>query len=224
MESREIHTAVALFANPLAEREVPLLRGALLHAAQGDSTLFHDHVGDGLRYSYPLIQYRSQGGRAAVVCVEEGIAAMQSLLTSVESLDVRIGRRRELLQLESFDCGVGRLCLSPGTFTYRIRRYLPLNQGNYRQYSASRSLIERCQLIERCIEGNILSMAKSMGVFFGDRVEATLLDVESVRHCQYKGVEMLGFDLRFQSNVMLPDSLGLGKGVSIGFGEVEKLK
>lgn len=224
MESREIHTALALFANPLAECEVPLLRGALLHAAQGDSTLFHDHVGDGLRYRYPLIQYRSHGGRAAVVCAEEGIAAMQALLTSGESLDVCIGRRRELLQMESFDCSVGRLCLSPDTFTYRILRCLPLNQANYRQYSASRSLIERCRLIERCIEGNILSMAKSMGVFFDDRVEATLLDIESVRRCRYKGVEMLAFDLKFQSNAMLPDHLGLGKGVSIGFGEVERIK
>lgn len=34
---------------------------------------------------------------------------------------------------------------------------------------------------------------------------------------------MMGFDIRFKSNVSLPDYIGLGKGVSIGFGMIKRL-
>lgn len=34
----------------------------------------------------------------------------------------------------------------------------------------------------------------------------------------------MGFDIRFKSNVSLPDYIGLGKGVSIGFGMIKDYK
>jgi hypothetical protein len=39
----------------------------------------------------------------------------------------------------------------------------------------------------------------------------------------FKGKEMPGFSLDFNSNVILPPYIGLGKGSSIGFGVVKKI-
>jgi CRISPR/Cas system endoribonuclease Cas6 (RAMP superfamily) len=40
----------------------------------------------------------------------------------------------------------------------------------------------------------------------------------------FKGKEMPGFSLDFNSNVILPPYIGLGKGSSIGFGVVKAIK
>lgn len=216
----EIKTMSVMFKNRLSFREVPLLRGALLHLADGDSTLFHDHIGDKLRYRYPLVQYRESGGYASLFCLGDGVVAVESLLCAVSSAEVRIGRREEKLFVDSETRRTDELVLSDEVQEYNIHRYLPLNQENYAKYKATDSIVDRYQMIEKCLVGNILSFAKSMGMFFEQQIKVKILDVANTHEYIYKKVRMLGFDLRFKTNVVLPRYIALGKGVSIGFGEI----
>lgn len=216
----EIKTMSVMFKNRLSFREVPLLRGALLHLADGDSTLFHDHIGDKLRYRYPLVQYRESGGYASLFCLGDGVVAVESLLCAASSAEVRIGRREEKLFVDSETRRTDELVLSDEVQEYNIHRYLPLNQENYAKYKATDSIVDRYQMIEKCLVGNILSFAKSMGMFFEQQIKVKILDVANTHEYIYKKVRMLGFDLRFKTNVVLPRYIALGKGVSIGFGEI----
>lgn len=216
----EIKTMSVMFKNRLSFREVPLLRGALLHLADGDSTLFHDHIGDKLRYRYPLVQYREFGGYASLFCLGDGVVAVESLLCAASSAEVRIGRREEKLLVDSETRRTDELVLSDEVQEYNIHRYLPLNQENYAKYKATDSIVDRYQMIEKCLVGNILSFAKSMGMFFEQQIKVKILDVANTHEYIYKKVRMLGFDLRFKTNVILPRHIALGKGVSIGFGEI----
>lgn len=216
----EIKTMSVVFKNRLSFREVPLLRGALLHLADGDTTLFHDHLGDKLRYKYPLVQYRESGGHASVFCLGDGAAAMENLLGAASSAEVRIGRRVEKLLVASETRRNDELVLSDVFHEYTIRRYLPLNQENYARYKTLDSIVDRYQMIEKCLVGNVLSFAKSMGMFFDQQIEVKILDVANTHEYVYKKVRMLGFDLKFKTNVSLPRHIALGKGVSIGFGEI----
>ena len=197
-----------------------MLRGALLHLADGDSTLFHDHIGDKLRYRYPLVQYRESGGYASLFCLGDGVVAVESLLCAASSAEVRIGRREEKLLVDSETRRTDELVLSDEVQEYNIHRYLPLNQENYAKYKATDSIVDRYQMIEKCLVGNILSFAKSMGMFFEQQIKVKILDVANTHEYTYKKVRMLGFDLRFKTNVVLPRYIALGKGVSIGFGEI----
>lgn len=216
----EIKTMSVMFKNRLSFREVPLLRGALLHLADGDSTLFHDHIGDKLRYRYPLVQYRESGGYASLFCLGDGVVAVESLLCAASSAEVRIGRREEKLLVDSETRRTDELVLLDEVQEYNIHRYLPLNQENYAKYKATDSIVDRYQMIEKCLVGNILSFAKSMGMFFEQQIKVKILDVANTHEYTYKKVRMLGFDLRFKTNVVLPRYIALGKGVSIGFGEI----
>ena len=216
----EIKTMSVVFKNRLSFREVPLLRGALLHLADGDTTLFHDHLGDKLRYKYPLVQYRESNGHALVFCLGDGVPAVEKLLGTASSAEVRIGRREEKLLVDSETRLNDELSLSDVFQEYTIRRYLPLNQENYARYKTLDSIVDRYQMIEKCLIGNILSFAKSMGMFFDQQIEVKILDVANTHEYTYKKVRMLGFDLKFKANVSLPQHIALGKGVSIGFGEI----
>ena len=216
----EIKTMSVVFKNRLSFREVPLLRGALLHLADGDTTLFHDHLGDKLRYKYPLVQYRESNGHALVFCLGDGVPAVEKLLGTASSAEVRIGRRVEKLLVDGETKLNDELSLSDVFQEYTIRRYLPLNQENYAKYKALDSIVDRYQMIEKCLVGNVLSFAKSMGMFFDQQIEVKILDVANTHEYVYKKVRMLGFDLKFKTNVSLPRHIALGKGVSIGFGEI----
>lgn len=216
----EIKTMSVVFKNRLSFREVPLLRGALLHLADGDTTLFHDHLGDKLRYKYPLVQYRESNGHALVFCLGDGVPAVEKLLGTASSAEVRIGRRVEKLLVDGETRLNDELSLSDVFQEYTIRRYLPLNQENYARYKTLDSIVDRYQMIEKCLIGNILSFAKSMGMFFDQQIEVKIQDVANTHEYIYKKVRMLGFDLKFKTNVSLPRHIALGKGVSIGFGEI----
>lgn len=220
MSGKEVELAIVEFDLPLADREVPLFRGAMLHAAQGDSILFHDHVGEGFRYRYPLIQYKVMDGRAAVVCLDSGVEAMRRFFSEGKPDTVRIGQRMESLRVHRVCYDTVRVGVVEEAQTYVIRRYLPLNQENYEQYRRMDSIVERYALIEKCLVGNILSLAKGLGVFLEQKVKVTLREVENERIYRYKKVDMMGFDLQFKANVLLPGHIGLGKGVSLGFGEI----
>ncbi len=220
MSEKEVELAIVEFGLPLADKEVPLFRGAMLHAAQGDSILFHDHVGEGFRYRYPLIQYKVIDGRAAVVCLDSGVEAMRQFLSDSKSRTVRIGQRMESLQVRQVYHDMVRVGVVEEEQTYVIRRYLPLNQENYEQYRRMDSIVERYAMIEKCLVGNILSLSKGLGVFLEQKVKVTLREVEKEHIYRYKKINMMGFDLQFKANVLLPGHIGLGKGVSLGFGEI----
>lgn len=65
-----VKTLVIKFNNEIYPDEIDCFRGAVIHAMDGANVLFHNHLeGAGLRYSYPLIQYKRIHRKAAIVCV-----------------------------------------------------------------------------------------------------------------------------------------------------------
>ena len=136
------------------------------------------------------------------------------------NFDVTLGNRRVTLEVESVRAYKTLVQVWDSMFAYHLRKWLPLNQENYRQYEALDSIVERYAFLERLLTGNILSFAKSMGVYFDKQVECKITSADEPRLLRYKGVKMMSFDVEFKTNVSLPDYIGLGKGVSLGFGTV----
>ncbi len=220
----KLNVLLLRFANELRMSEIPLLRGAVLKLLEGreDIVLFHNHLEDGERYSYPLIQYKRIGGRAAMVCVGEGAEEIGKFF-SAGSMDVMIGGRAERLEVDTVRAYSVLVQVWSDMFTYRIRKWLPLNQGNYAKYRQMESLAERYDMLESLLVGNILSFAKGVGIHFEKQVGCKILAMDEPRLTRYKGVKMMSFDVEFKSNVSLPDYIGLGKGVSLGMGTIKSI-
>lgn len=212
------------FANELSPNEIPLFRGAVIHAMNDANVLFHNHLEeDRLRYAYPLIQYKRIGGKAAMVCVGEGTEAIGEFFAGC-NFDVCFGDKEVTLEVESVKAERCLVQLWDTMFTYRIRKWLPLNQENHEKYLAMESLADKFAMLERMLTGNILSFAKGVDIHFEKQVECKITAIEEPRFVTYKGVKMMAFDAEFKSNVSLPDFVGLGKGVSLGMGTVVKKK
>ncbi|MDR2804596.1 MAG: hypothetical protein LBB85_02990, partial [Dysgonamonadaceae bacterium] len=49
---------VIYFSNSVSQNEISKFRGAVINMLTSNNVLFHNHTDDGLRYAYPLIQYK----------------------------------------------------------------------------------------------------------------------------------------------------------------------
>lgn len=210
---------VVTFANDLPARDLPLFRGAVADTVGREHVLFHNHQGDKLRYRYPLVQYKRIGGKAALVCLGEGADDVGQFFAN-NTAPLHIGGRSEMFTVQKVSPRTVLTQIWQDMFAYTIRKYLPLNQDNYKKYVAMDSLAEQYALLERCLTGNILSFAKSMGIHFEATVMVKITQVLGTKTYRYKGVKLQGFDLVFKTNVSLPDYIGLGKSVSLGFGTI----
>ncbi len=208
------------FKNKIYQEEVSQLRGAINDLLKDkNNVLFHNHEGDNFRYSYPLIQYKRINQCAAMVCINEGTEAIGLLLMQVD-FHCQLGHHEVELEIDTVKANQFLIQTWDSNFTYTIRKWLPLNQENYPDYTKLEGIGEKCQFLERILTGNILSMGKCLGIHFDNEVNCKILNMDEPTLIRYKNVKMMSFDLEFKTNVSLPDYVGLGKGASTGFGMV----
>ena len=215
------------FANEIAAHEVPLFRGAIIAAlGQESSVLLHNHDESNYRYSYPLIQYKRLNGKAAIVCIQEGLQVMGKVVVE-EWMPVCLGETHKmLLQVEDVKFMQHELDLElEPRQQYALHNWLPLNSDNYKKYKETDSLAERVRMLERILTGNLLSMASGLGIYVESNISVYITNLCSKPHMvSYKGVKMMAFDLTFKTNLSLPSYIGIGKGNSLGFGLLSDAK
>ena len=149
--------------------------------------------------------------------MEEGTEAIGELFASGDFC-FRIGSRTVRMEIASITARQVLVQLWDTLFVYRLNRWLPLNEENYRVYQTLEGLADRYVFLEKKLIGNILSFAKGMDIYFENRVVCKIVEVEEPYWVSYKGVRMMAFNLCFKSNISLPEGIGLGKGVSLGNG------
>jgi hypothetical protein len=210
---------IVRFDTPLRRDEIALFRGAVINAMENADILFHNHGEEGLRYAYPLIQYKRLNGSAAIVCLGEGTNAIGGFFTAFPP-DIRLGQRQTALNISSVKAGETLVQVWETNFEYRMSQWLPLNQSNYKLFNGIDSLAERYALLEKILTGNILSFAKGAGLHFDKRIVCKITEVGRGSVVEYKNVKMEAVDVKFHCNVSFPPFIGLGKGAGRGFGTV----
>ena len=225
-----IRTLTIQFDTEISFKEIPLFRGAVLRSL-GDKAnlLFHNHTGESsFRYSYPLIQYKCLGGKAAITCVEEGVDIIGQLITEMPET-IMIGEKE-------LKCEVARLLPArilvqtwETTFQYHLNRWLPLNTKNYELFKTTEDENERKTILENILKGNLLSFLKGIGIHLDKDLFVCITQLSDPYIIFYKGIRLMAFNADFKCNLTIPNNLGIGKNASIGCGiiyqkNVEKIK
>lgn len=220
---KEIRIAVIQFEGKLAEREIPSFRGAVMAYADNDP-LYHNHTEDaGFQFRYPLIQYKVLDGMPAIVGVDAGALSLESLFSLGDSFEWQIGPvmrqfivRKKCPGYFLTDENVA------GSFRYSLHKWMPFNRENFNVWQQTTGLAKKVALLDAILCGNILTLYKAFGVFFEREIHAEILELEQFT-VTYKGVKMVAFDAVIETDIALPEHLGIGKGVSHGFGVVERI-
>lgn len=221
MQLEPINILTIQFANEISQHEIPLFRGAVIHSLENKPILFHNHVGENFRYSYPLVQYKRIEGKAAIFCIGKGIEGIQELLSS-KNFIYQIGRRNVDMLIESIDSSQVFIGCIQKEQHYRLHNWLPLNSYNYEKFQKTEDLVSKVLLFEGILVGNILSLLKGIGIHIDQQISLHITDLTSQYILNYKKMKLMAFDIEFMANIQLPQYIGIGKNASIGCGVLTK--
>lgn len=223
--TKEIRTLTVFYDTEINSKEIPLFRGAVLKSL-GDkaNVLYHNHTGESsFRYSYPLIQYKRLGGKAAIVCIEEGADVIGQFLSE--------GMSSFILGERIVECAIMKVVpakitvqLWKTSFSYSIKRWLPLNERNYHLYQLTDNDEGKKVILQKVLKGNLLSMLKGLHIFVEEKVTAKIVSINRSYIIYNKGIALMSFDITFESNLSIPNNIGIGKNASIGYGVVHQEK
>ena len=220
-----IRTLTVLTDAEIRQNEIPLFRGAVIHSlGEHPNVYFHNHLDDEkFRYAYPLIQYKRLGGKAAIVCVEEGADVIGQFLSELNGM-LRIGERE-------ITCDISRVApvkvlmqTWKTTFNYHINRWLPLNSKNYQIYKMADNDREKRKLLENILKANLLSMLKGLGIHLEDELLLMITQLSEHYIIYNKGIALMAFNADFCCNISIPNNVGIGKNASIGCGTIHRVR
>lgn len=211
------------FKNELRHDEIKYFRGAVIHGLPYKDILFHNHKSEGLRYAYPLIQYKRIQNRAAILCLNEGTEVIGDFFSSYQP-EFLIGNHPVTLQIN---------CLNPvffsiaqtetDTVTYQLTRWLPLNTQNYQLYHKLAGMAERILFLEKILVANILSCTKGLKIHLDQQLVCKIQEITDSYPVVHKGVKFMAFNIVFSANITLPDYIGIGKNASMDCGILQQL-
>lgn len=201
------------------QNEVPLFRGAVINSlGEHPNLYFHNHLDDDkFRYAYPLIQYKRLGGKAAIVCVEEGVDIIGQFLTEVNGT-LNIGERQITCHTDKIQPARILVQTWEEMFNYHISRWLPLNSQNYQRYKDIEGVVERVSFLENILKANLLSMLKGLNIHLEKELILKITEIGDSYLIHNKGIKMMAFNADFKCNLSIPNNLGIGKNASIGCG------
>ena len=170
-----------------------------------------------IAYAYPLIQCKRINGRAAIICIGEGTEQIGGFFASTDSRMYDGEKEIDTIKAETITIQTWN-----SDFAYSIRKYLPFSNENYAGYQAISDIKMRYRFIEKFLTHNLLFFAKQTGIQLVHDLLCTVTELEEKAKVKYKNHTFASFDLRFRTNLSLPNYIGLGIGVSHGFGTVAR--
>ena len=209
----------------IRQNEIPLFRGAVIQSlGEHPNVYFHNHLDDNkFRYSYPLIQYKRIEGKAAIVCIEDGVDIIGQFLTEVNGA-LAIGERQITCNTEQIKPARILVQTWQEMFSYHISRWLPLNSKNYLLYQQTEGVVEKVSFLENILKANLLSMLKGLNIHLEKELHLKITEIGEPYLLNNKGVKMMAFNADFKCNLSIPNNLGVGKNASIGYGIVHLKK
>lgn len=190
------------------------LRGFLAHLFASISE-FHHHSDQS--YHYPLIQYKRIDKKLAVVGINN---FSEIIFQNMSRLD-HITTETQKIPLNSIEIKNHSYTLEFVHTRYKfLSPWIALNEKNYAKFKESKN-IEKKLFLEKILVGNILSMLKGLGIFIDHKIIVSITKFASIPVTVHKN-KFAGIHAEFETNVLLPDYLGLGKSVTKGFGTIAR--
>lgn len=217
----QLHQTIIRFPEiKLATREAGKLRGYFGNLFKEQSPLLHNHLESGeTLYRYPMVQYKVLQGVPILMGINEGADLLTQLFIKIRNIDID-GRNYPVLEknIENRQVTTG---LSDDLHTYRFETaWMALNQKNYTDYLKEDEQ-QQAKHLKAILIGNMLSFFKAINYQVESKILANL-KITGAKETLFKQNAMLIFEANFVTNMLLPDTIGLGKQTARGFGSVLK--
>lgn len=209
----------------LHTRDAHKLRGFFGSYFREHSPLLHNHLedGSGLRYAYPLVQYKVLRNVPQLLGLREGADLLRDLFLQIDKLEIE--GKTYPVYAKNIDYRATEVGVVQDLFHYRFDTlWMALNEENYAAYRTYEDERRRQQL-ESILRRNLANVLKSLDVAHDKENHLILAKLNRLteKQTRFKGNAMLAFEGSFTTNVSLPDHIGIGKAVSRGFGAIRRV-
>ncbi len=212
-----------LFDRNIMAYEIPYFRASVIESTKRQSNLFHNHKGDKeFIYRYPLIQYKIKNKKPFIYCLDAATEDIHYLLENQEFF-FDIKGKVEKYEIEELKLRKYLIQTWQHNLYYNIHNYLPLNQENYEIFKQLGSIKMQLKFLEEKLYRHIKIITDSLQENLAKDLLVKIVGINSEKYIEYKGVFHLTFSLNFETNISLPNYIGVGKGVAQGFGIVKQL-
>jgi hypothetical protein len=217
----DVRTLLVTFRHEGPIFPIGAFRGAVVEKVGRQHVFFHNHDEEGSSvYRYPLIQYKRFKGQPAFFCIGDGVDEIHKLFMQ-PNWDLDILGNRVRLQVDRLDLRTHPVRLNGQMHAYKLSDWQGLNRDNHARFHAAPNALQQKLMLERIVTGNLLSFAKGIGWQIEGRVLAEVPNPPLLKSRRFKGVEIDVFDMDIMTNMTLPEGMGIGKAVSLGFGVLE---
>jgi hypothetical protein len=224
----QIQLLIVTFDTHIHPWELRQFRGAVAAKVGLEHEWFHNHNNEtgGFHYRYPLIQYKLDTFKGAIrpmlLCVGQGIHAAHQFFMQPQ-WQLKIGQTQHdmpvhRLQIVQHQLEIG----TQEKFMYRLHKWRPFNEENYQHWRSIRGIAEQFAYLERLLVAHLIAFAAGLDWQVEQTIELKIYDLLKRERIGYKGVNQEVFSLDFETNMHLPDFVGLGKSVALGHGVVRK--
>ncbi|MDR0912819.1 MAG: hypothetical protein LBM96_09505 [Methanobrevibacter sp.] len=186
-----------------------------------DYPLLHNHYdNNSYLYTYPLVQYNVFNGNVTILGIEEGVNTLKEISSEIKTLN--LGKNSYCVNEKIIHEKEYEVAPTRDELHYKfVSPWLALNSKNNELFKNINSWKDKKLFLNKILTGNILSMAKGLGIIVNRQIyPKTHLDERNV---YYKSIAMKGFVGEFKIKFRIPNFFGLGKGVSNGFGTVKEI-
>jgi len=191
--------------------------------------LWHQHKQadtEKLHYRYPLIQYQLKQGKASITAIGEGVAALKLWLQNNNQAINWAGKKVQLSLLGYPTEQQVTVGITDKQTTYRLYKWIALNQQQYKQYVQAADFIVKTKILQQCLQNHLVALSFTLlpqNTQNTQTIESTLIDLTGQKIVNVYGNKLLAFDVVFSNNLKLPNFIGIGKAVSLGFGKQQPL-
>ncbi|MEO1054712.1 MAG: CRISPR-associated endonuclease Cas6 [Bacteroidota bacterium] len=174
-------------------------------------------------YDYPLVQYKVRHRKAGILGIGKGAQAIQ-LWLSMAGEHLTVDGQEVSLDVKYHHHSQWKPGLLEEVKFYRINKWLPFNKKNYDLWRQSPRLTDKVKLMEKVIWGHLFHLGQGLEIDIPkDGLELYMSTIDLQTYQDSFGIKKLAFDITFGTNLNLPDEIGLGQNVSIGFGKVQRI-
>ena len=181
--------------------------------------LLHNHYGKNYIFTYPKVQYKILEDKILVFGINEGGEILKKISSDLKYLDLdkKYYISEKIIHEKLFDI---KPTLDEKHYKF-VTPWIGLNTTNFQKFKKINNWRDKKILLNKIIVGNILSLSKGLGIIVNKKLYAKSFLKEE--YIKYKSVKMNAFKGEFKIHYDLPDYIGIGKGVSQGFGCVKKI-
>ena len=224
---KPLHTLAVTFDIELSPWELTQFRGAVAAKVGLEHEWFHNHNNDtgGVHFRYPLIQYKidTHDGkmRPMLLCINEGVEAANYLFRQ-DDWGMKIGNQTHDMPVYKIYQSEHCLQLVPQPLSYRIHKWKPFNTENFAHWQTIKGIAQQFAFLERLLATHIIAFADSVEWQIPEQFEIIITKMIKDEIISHKSVKSLVFSLEFDTKVSLPNYIGLGKAVALGFGVIRR--